>query len=160
MAQQVADALHATALMGSPLTTAVAVRWIRDGAAERILAGVRLEARARRAIAAEVLPAARGDAESLHVWLDLPAGLDADGLRALAAARGLALVTADAFATRRPRHPERPANLAGRSGQGVTTARGPKQRRDAAEARHDRLKQQKPRSLTAPGQVQIKGGYS
>jgi DNA-binding transcriptional MocR family regulator len=106
-AQQVANALHATALMGSPLTTAVAVRWIRDGAAERILAGVRLEARARRAIAAEVLPAARGDAEGLHVWLDLPAGLDAGGLRAQAAARGLALVTADAFATT----PDHPAGL-------------------------------------------------
>ncbi len=66
--------------------------------AERILAGVRLEARARRAVAAEVLPAARGDAEGLHVWLDLPADLDPAGLRALAAARGLALVTADAFA--------------------------------------------------------------
>ncbi|MEJ2816711.1 PLP-dependent aminotransferase family protein [Caulobacter sp. CCG-8] len=98
MAARVAEALHATALMGSPLTTAVAVRWIRDGLADRILAGVRLEARARRAIAAEVLPAARGDAESLHVWLDLPAGVDPAGLRALAAARGLALVTADAFA--------------------------------------------------------------
>jgi DNA-binding transcriptional MocR family regulator len=107
MAQQVAEALHATVLMGSPLTTAVAVRWIRDGVADRILAGVRLEARARRAIAAEVLPAARGDAESLHVWLDLPAGLDADGLRAQAAARGLALVTADAFAT----SPEAPSGL-------------------------------------------------
>jgi DNA-binding transcriptional MocR family regulator len=104
MAARIADALHATALMGSPLTTAVAVRWIRDGAAERILAGVRLEARARRAIAAEILPAARGDAEGLHVWLDLPAGLDPGGLRTLAAARGLALVTADAFAAT-PDHP-------------------------------------------------------
>lgn len=98
MAARIAQALHDTTLMGSPLTTAVAVRWIRDGVAERVLAGVRLEARARRAIAAEVLPAARGDAESLHVWLDLPIGVDPAGLRALAAARGLALVTADAFA--------------------------------------------------------------
>jgi DNA-binding transcriptional MocR family regulator len=107
MAGWIADALHATTLMGSPLTTAVAVRWIRDGAAERILAGVRLEARARRAIAAEILPAARGDAEGLHVWLDLPAGVDAGRLRALAAARGLALVTADAFAAT----PDHPAGL-------------------------------------------------
>ncbi|MBO9557982.1 MAG: PLP-dependent aminotransferase family protein [Caulobacter sp.] len=98
MAARIAQAQHDTALMGSPLTTAVAVRWIRDGVAERVLAGVRLEVRARRAIAAEVLPAARGDTESLHVWLDLPAGVDPAGLRALAAARGLALVTADAFA--------------------------------------------------------------
>jgi DNA-binding transcriptional MocR family regulator len=107
VAREIADALHATTLMGSPLTTAVAVRWIRDGAAERILAGVRLEARTRRAIAAEILPAARGDAEGLHVWLDLPTGLDASSLRALAAARGLALVGADAFAAT----PDAPAGL-------------------------------------------------
>ncbi|MFZ0269852.1 PLP-dependent aminotransferase family protein [Caulobacter sp.] len=107
MAHQVADGLHATTLMGSPLTTAVAVRWIRDGVAERILGGVRLEARARRAIAAEILPTARGDAEGLHIWLDLPSGLDAGAIRGLAAARGLALVTADAFATT----PDHPAGL-------------------------------------------------
>lgn len=107
MAEQVAEALHATALMGSPLTTAVGVRWIRDGTAERILAGVRREARLRRAVAAEVLPAAQGDAEGLHVWLNLPPGLDASGFRALAAARGLALVASDAFATT----PDAPAGL-------------------------------------------------
>ncbi len=99
MAERLAAALHATSLMGSPLTTAVAARWIRDGAAERILAGVRQEARARRAIAAEILPTTRGAPESLHVWLDLPQGREAGRLRALAATRGLALVGADAFAT-------------------------------------------------------------
>ena len=104
MADQIAAGLHATALMGSPLTTAVAIRWIRDGAAERLLSGVRAEARARRAIAAELLPAARGAAEGVHVWLDLPAGWDPSRVRALAAARGLSLVTADAFAAT-PDHP-------------------------------------------------------
>jgi DNA-binding transcriptional MocR family regulator len=98
-ADQVTASLRATALMGSPLTTAIAVRWIRDGAAERVLEGVRREARARRAMAAAILPAARGAAEGVHVWLDLPAGWNADRLHALAAAQGLALVAADAFAT-------------------------------------------------------------
>ena len=104
MAEQVADGLRATVLMGSPLTTAVAVRWIRDGAAERVLAGVRLEARARRAMAAELLPMVRGAAEGVHVWLDQPAGWDAGRVSALALARGLSLVTADAFAST-PDHP-------------------------------------------------------
>ena len=104
MAEQVADGLRATVLMGSPLTTAVAVRWIRDGAAERVLAGVRLEARARRAIAAELLPKARGAAEGIHVWLDQPVGWDAGRVRALALSRGLSLVAADAFAAT-PDHP-------------------------------------------------------
>ena len=97
-ADQVTASLRATALMGSPLTTAIAVRWIRDGAAERVLGGVRREARARRAMAAEILPTAQGAAEGVHVWLDLPLGWNADRLHALAAARGLALVAADAFA--------------------------------------------------------------
>ena len=98
MAERVAASLHATALMGSPLTTAVAIRWIRDGAAERLLAGVRAEARARRAIAAEVLPQAQGADEGVHVWLGLPGGWDPSRVRALAVARGLSLVAADAFA--------------------------------------------------------------
>ena len=98
MAEQVADGLRATVLMGSPLTTAVAVRWIRDGVAERVLAGVRQETRARRAMAAEFLPTAHGAAEAIHVWLDQPAGWDAGRVRAMALSRGLSLVAADAFA--------------------------------------------------------------
>lgn len=98
MAQQVTDSLRATVLMGSPLTTAIAVRWIRDGAAERLLTGVRLEARARRALAAEILPMARGAPDAIHIWLDLPAGWNAGRARALATERGLSLVAADAFA--------------------------------------------------------------
>lgn len=98
MAERIAADLRATVLMGSPLTTAVAARWIRDGVAERVLAGVRAEARTRRAIAAELLPMARGETEGVHVWLDLPTGWDPSQVRALAVARGLSLVTADAFA--------------------------------------------------------------
>jgi len=104
IAARVTDSLRATVLMGSPLTMAIATRWIRDGAAERLLNGVRREARARRALAAELLPAARGAPESIHVWLDLPAGEDTGRLPALAAARGLSLVAADAFAVE-PDHP-------------------------------------------------------
>jgi DNA-binding transcriptional MocR family regulator len=98
LAMQVTASLRATALMGSPLTTAVATRWIRDGSAERLLNGVKLEARARRALAAEILPMARGAPEAIHVWLDLPAGWGAGRVHGLAAARGLSLVAADAFA--------------------------------------------------------------
>lgn len=104
IAERIAASLHATALMGSPLTTAIAIRWIRDGVAERLLAGVRAEARVRRAIAAELLPAAEGAAEGIHVWRNLPPGWDPSRIRALATARGLSLVTADAFAAT-PDHP-------------------------------------------------------
>jgi DNA-binding transcriptional MocR family regulator len=98
LAELAAASLRATSLMPAPLMTAVVTSWIREGAAEKLLAGVRREARERRAIAARLLPMARGAAEGLHVWLDLPQGLRPDRLRALAQARGLSLVTAEAFA--------------------------------------------------------------
>jgi DNA-binding transcriptional MocR family regulator len=99
MAEPLTASLRAMVLTGSPLTTAVAARWIRDGAAERLLAGVRLEARARRALAAEILPQAQGAAEGVHVWLGLPEGWNPSRLHAAATARGLSLVAAEAFAT-------------------------------------------------------------
>jgi len=98
IAERAAESLAAIALMPSPLIAAVVSTWIREGTADRLLAGVRREARARRAIVAEVLPQARGAAEGIHVWLDLPAGLAADRLHRLAQEKGLSLVTAEAFA--------------------------------------------------------------
>ncbi len=97
-AGRVAEALRATALMAAPLMAAVATTWIREGAAETLLAAIRAEARARRAVAAEAVPKALGAPESLHVWLPLPPGASADRLRAAAQARGLALTTAETFA--------------------------------------------------------------
>lgn len=94
----VAEALRALALMPPPLMAAVATRWIREGAAESLLGAVRAEAVARRALAAKALPTAVGDAESLHVWLPLGSERAAERLRQAAQARGLALVTAEAFA--------------------------------------------------------------
>jgi DNA-binding transcriptional MocR family regulator len=99
IAERTAAGLRATALMPTPLMAAVAARWIREGSAEALLAGVRREARARRAIAAQVLPQARGAAEGVHVWLDLPESWPPGRLAAAAQARGLSLVTAEAFAT-------------------------------------------------------------
>jgi len=99
MAERVGQGLRAASLMAAPLMTAVVTSWIREGAADALLAGVRREARARRAIAAEVLSAATGAVESIHVWLDLPESWAPDRLRLTAQQRGLSLVTADAFAT-------------------------------------------------------------
>lgn len=98
MAERTADALRTLALMPSPLVSAVVSTWIREGTAERLLAAVRKEARARRAIAAEILPQAKGAAEGVHVWLDLPADWRADRVHRMAQEKGLALAAADAFA--------------------------------------------------------------
>jgi DNA-binding transcriptional MocR family regulator len=90
-AEGAAEALHAIAQMPAPLMAAVVTSWIRDGVASRLLAGVREEAVARRALAAELLPSAVGGDESLHVWL--PGAVATPAARD----RGLALVGAEAF---------------------------------------------------------------
>lgn len=101
-AHAVANAAHAQAMMPAPLMSAVFAGWMQTGAAEALLAGVRTEAAARRVIAAEVLPAAQGGENSLHVWLDLPARLDRLALAALARERGLGVATSDLFAAGTP----------------------------------------------------------
>jgi DNA-binding transcriptional MocR family regulator len=66
--------------------------------AETVLGAVRTEARARRALAAELLPQAFGGPDSLHVWLPLDDAASPERLRLAGHERGLALVTAEAFA--------------------------------------------------------------
>ncbi|WP_309645227.1 PLP-dependent aminotransferase family protein [Phenylobacterium sp.] len=97
-ALRLATALRAMSLMASPLTTAVATAWIREGTAERLLAAVRAETRARQTLARDILPSAVGGPDGVHVWLDLAPGRDPSALRDDAARRGLSLVTAQAFA--------------------------------------------------------------
>jgi DNA-binding transcriptional MocR family regulator len=94
---ETAEALHAIAQMPAPLMAAVVTAWIREGAAVKVLEGVRREAVERRRLAAEILPTAIGGPESLHVWLDLPAGWSAGRMLDAARARGLSLVDAAAF---------------------------------------------------------------
>jgi DNA-binding transcriptional MocR family regulator len=96
--RRLAAALRAVAQMPAPLMAAVVTTWIREGRAEALLGGVRAEARARRALAAELLPAARGGLESLHVWLPLASIETVEAVRRGAQQRGLALVTHEAFA--------------------------------------------------------------
>jgi DNA-binding transcriptional MocR family regulator len=96
--EAVASALRANVLMPPPLMAAVATRWIQDGAAETLLAAVRREASARRAIAARWLPDAIGGRDNIHVWLPLASERASERLRSAAQERGLSLVTAGAFA--------------------------------------------------------------
>ena len=95
---RISDSLRALAVMPAPLMTMVATRWIQEGVALSLLLGVRTEAAARRALAARLLPTAIGGPESIHVWLPLADGRSAKALTVAAQARGLALVTGEAFA--------------------------------------------------------------
>jgi DNA-binding transcriptional MocR family regulator len=118
----VAEALRATALMPAPLMAAVATNWIREGTAESLLAAIRAEARARREIAARLLPQAMGAPESIHVWLPLPHDRSAERLRLSAQDRGLALVTAEAFAAGGPHQDGVRISLGGPGRRGVLEA--------------------------------------
>lgn len=96
-AQLLAQALRATTLMAAPLSAAIVTAWIRDGTADKVLAGVRAEAADRQAIARRILPGVRGAPEGIHLWLDLPGDRPAQRLHEAAQGRGLSLVGAEAF---------------------------------------------------------------
>ncbi|MET0321036.1 MAG: PLP-dependent aminotransferase family protein [Duganella sp.] len=93
-------ALRSFALMVAPLTAALATQWIHDGSADRLLAGIRDEARLRHRMARDIL-AGRYDGlgDGLHVWLELPAYWHSAQLAQAANGEGIAVTPAGAFAT-------------------------------------------------------------
>lgn len=91
-------ALRALTLMPAPLMTALLTRWIRDGSAVSLLGGIRMEARARQALARALLPAtARAHPDGLHVWQPLPSHWDRYRLTEAARRHGLGVTPSDAF---------------------------------------------------------------
>ncbi len=93
-----ARGLRALTLMPAPLMVSLLSRWIRDGVAGEVLAGVRAEAAARQTLAREILPAeARAHPNGLHVWLPLPSRWNRHRLIETARAQGLGVTPSDAF---------------------------------------------------------------
>ncbi|HEX8601537.1 MAG TPA: PLP-dependent aminotransferase family protein, partial [Pseudoduganella sp.] len=93
-------ALRSFALMAAPLTVALATQWILDGSADRLMAGVRKEARLRHRMARDILAGRyRGAGDGLHVWLELPAYWNSSQLARAADSEGIAVTPAEAFAT-------------------------------------------------------------
>ena len=93
-------ALRAFALMVAPLTAALATQWILDGSADRLMDGVRQEARLRHRMARDILAGRySGLGDGLHVWLELPAYWNSSQLAQAAASSGIAVTPAEAFAT-------------------------------------------------------------
>lgn len=84
----------------SPVTTELARRWIEDGTVERVLTRVREEMERRRALAEELLGAARclTAPGSLYAWLQLPGGWQPGDFAAAALERGVAVNQARPFA--------------------------------------------------------------
>lgn len=98
------SAIRATTTMVSPITAALATRWIRDGTADLMLAAIRKECAVRHKIALRALPGASVDAtpDSFHLWLRLPAPWGRRQFAATMAAAGVAVVASDAFAVGTP----------------------------------------------------------
>jgi DNA-binding transcriptional MocR family regulator len=98
-------ALRAFSLMRAPLTAVLATQWLQDGTAQRVLAGVRAEARARQDVAAQALAGnltgPHASREGIHVWLPLPSYWTAPAFAQAARAQGLAITPSDAFASGR-----------------------------------------------------------
>ncbi len=92
-------ALRSTTMMPSPLLVSLVTSWIRDGAANAILAGIRTEAIARQALAASLLPRdlCAAHPEGLHIWLNLPSAWPRQDFVSYVRTQGLALVPSDGF---------------------------------------------------------------
>ena len=96
-------ALRSFSLMRAPLTAVLVTQWLQDGTALRILAGVRAEARARQAVAAQSLAGSLAQAhasrEGIHLWLALPSYWTARAFAGAAREQGLAITPSDAFSS-------------------------------------------------------------
>jgi DNA-binding transcriptional MocR family regulator len=93
-------ALRSFALMVAPLTAALATQWILDGSADRLMEGIRHEARLRHRMARDMLAGRyRGAGDGLHVWLELPAYWNPSQPAHAADREGIAVTPAEAFAT-------------------------------------------------------------
>ncbi|MGI4812275.1 MAG: PLP-dependent aminotransferase family protein [Janthinobacterium lividum] len=94
------SALRATTVMASPITAALATRWVTDGTADIALGAIRAETAIRTRLAARILPPdlALIHHEAFHIWLKLPEGWHAAEFALEMSACGVGVVPSSAFA--------------------------------------------------------------
>ncbi len=98
MQEAMLGALRAITLMASPIATALATQWIRDGSADALLGGIRAEAAARQQIARQWLMASGPYAPSgIHVWHPLPSYWSSEGFSRAARDESLRVTASDVF---------------------------------------------------------------
>ncbi len=100
----VAANLRAATGMASPLTSALATRWIEDGTADAVLSFIRDESRARQRIAANIFPAGsfRSDPRGFHLWMTLPERWSRSAFESYARSTGIGVVASDRFVAAGP----------------------------------------------------------
>lgn len=93
-------AVRTATVMASPVTVALATRWIEDGTADALLRFIRAETAARQQLAAEVLApdSFRTDPASFNLWVPLPAGWTRSAFIGQMRSTGIGVVASDAFA--------------------------------------------------------------
>lgn len=103
-ASRLTGAVRATASMASPLTAAIATRWIETGTANAVLESIRSEAAARRSIAQAILPGEHTHIgpDGFHVWLELPPHWPRAEFVSRLRTVGIGAVSSDAFAISAP----------------------------------------------------------
>ncbi len=93
------SAMRSSTVMASPLTMALATRWIEDGTADGILHFIRTEAAVRQEMVADILPASRyrSDPISFNIWLPLGNGWTRATFGGHMRNAGIGVVASDAF---------------------------------------------------------------
>ncbi len=93
------SAMRSSTVMASPLTMALATRWIEDGTADGILHFIRTEAAARQEMVADILPPGRyrSDPISFNIWLPLGNGWTRATFGGHMRNAGIGVVASDAF---------------------------------------------------------------
>jgi DNA-binding transcriptional MocR family regulator len=96
-----ASSVRTATVMASPVTIALATRWITDGTADALLAAVRQESVERQKLATAILPpnTYRADPVGFHLWLSLPEPWTRSAFVGHTRSTGVSVVASDAFVT-------------------------------------------------------------
>jgi DNA-binding transcriptional MocR family regulator len=96
-----ATAARTATVMASPMTTALATRWITDGTADALLAFVRRESAERQRLARDILAGVtlRTDPAGFHLWASLPEPWTRSAFVGHMRATGIGVVASDPFTT-------------------------------------------------------------
>ncbi len=94
-----AAALRAANVMASPLTVALATRWIEDGTADTLLRFIRTETTARQKLVAGILPPGsyKADPLAFNLWMPLPKPWTRSAFAGHMRSTRVGIVTSDAF---------------------------------------------------------------
>lgn len=95
---RLASNIRASTSIASPLTSAIATRWIETGSAASVLEAIREETGARHRMVLSHLPTLQSDREAFHAWLPLGGAWDRHAFTAKLRSVGIGVVASDAFA--------------------------------------------------------------